>query len=87
MDALKQHTLTLNKSETVSFVHEISILRYRIDYRKTSLDPDRLQLLLKLPVPHEPKTWNEPLFFACYAKWIANVTAKIHHFSNSKSFR
>ena len=70
--------MTLNESKTVRSTRELSILGYCVGRGVIKPDPERLRVLLDLPVPHTPKSLQRALgLFAYYAKWVTNYSDSV----------
>ena len=54
-EAASEANFTLNEEKCVFFVEEIDLLRYKISYNSLKSDPNRLEPLLSLPAPTNPK--------------------------------
>ena len=65
----------------------LNLLGYRIGGGKLSPDPERLQPLLELPVPHDLKSLCRVyVMFLYYAKWISHFSDKIRPLNKVQSF-
>ena len=54
-EAASKANFTLNEEKCVFFIEEIDLLRYKISYNSLNSDPNRLEPLLSLPAPTNPK--------------------------------
>ena len=85
--ALKKYGLTLNEPKTVLSVSNINILGYNVSHQLIKPDPERLQALIDLPPPSNPKSLQRAVgLFAYYSKWIHRFSDKILPLSDSKVF-
>ena len=67
----QQYGITLNEDKTVSSVGTINTLGYLISEGVIKPDPDRMQPLLDLPVPHDPPSLKRVLgLFSYYSQWV-----------------
>ena len=63
------------------------MLGYRITYQTINSDPDRVQPLLKTPVPKTSKDLQLLVgLFAFYARWVPNYSGRIRPLIQSSSF-
>ena len=86
-EAAEKYNLTLNESKTVSSVPEINILGHRVSHNLIKPDLDRLQALIDLPPPQNPKSLQRTIgLFAYYSKWIYKFSDKIKPLSDCKIF-
>ena len=84
--AAKWH-LTINEQKTQLSKNEIALLGYRVTYQTTKPDPDRVQPLLKMPVPKTSKDLQRLIgLFAYYARRIPNYSDHIRPLIQSSSF-
>lgn len=87
MTAASKYNLQFNDKKTIANVQSIKLLGYLVSYGSIQPDPDRIQPLLDLPVPHDEKTLASALgLFAHYSCWIQNFSAKIRPLSKSSGF-
>ena len=67
----QQYGITLNEDKTVSSVYTINTLGYLISEGTIKPDPDRMQPLHDLPVPHDPPSLKRALgLFSYYSQWV-----------------
>ena len=74
--------------KNVSFLFKsIDQLGYRISNGIIKPDPERMRVLIELPVPHNCKSL-EPVvgMFAYYAKWIKQFSDKIKPLKSAQTF-
>lgn len=87
MKAATKYKLTLNKDKCNFNKTCISLLGYTITNNVIEPDKDRLEPLLKLPLPTNASELKRALgLFAHYAKWVKNFSAKIQPLVNNSSF-
>ena len=78
LDMIKSHRLTLNENKTISSVETINILGFLISKGTLRPDPERMQPLRDLPVPHDPASLKRALgLFSYYSQWISKFSDKI----------
>ena len=71
MSVIEKQGLTLNHDKTISSVDTINILGYQISHGTIRPDPERMQPLRDLPVPHDPDSLKRAMgLFSYYAKWV-----------------
>ena len=86
-EATAKWNLTINDQKTQLSKNEIGLLGYRVAYHTIKPDPDRVQLLLDMPVPKTKKELQRIIgLFAYYARWIPNYSDKIRPLIQSSSF-
>ena len=84
--AAKWH-LNINEQKTQLSKNGIALLGYRVTYQTIKPDPDRVQPLLKMPVPKASKDLQRLIgLFAYYARWIPNYSDHIRPLIQSSSF-
>ena len=77
-EAAKKHNLKLNEEKCKFRLSKIQLLGYSISDGQLSPDPDRLQPLLEMPLPRDPKSLQRMVgFFAYYSRWISMYSEKI----------
>ena len=77
MAAADREKLTFNKEKSKLRRKVIQLLGYEISSGKVKPDPSRLQPLLDMPPPANPKELKRICgMFAYYARWIQNFSAK-----------
>ena len=77
MAAADREKLTFNKEKSKLRREVIQLLGYEISSGKVKPDPSRLQPLLDMPPPANPKELKRICgMFAYYARWIQNFSAK-----------
>ena len=87
LEAAAKYNLKFNESKTVSGVTSIKLLGYLVSHNSIKPDPDRIQPLLDLPVPHNDKALKSVLgLFSHYSRWVKNFSEKIHPLSHAISF-
>ena len=71
LSTIKKLGLTLNHDKTISSVETINILGYQISHGTIRPDPERMQPLRDLPVPHDADSLKRAMgLFSYYAKWV-----------------
>ena len=76
-EAACQENLTLSEEKCVYSAEVINLLRYRISHNSIKPDHQRLEPLLKLPHPNNPKELKRIIgMFSYYAKWIKCFSEK-----------
>jgi hypothetical protein len=87
LDMIKSHGLTLNEDKTISSVETINILGFLISKGTIRPDPERMQPLRDLPVPHDPASLKRALgLFSYYSQWISKFSDKIGSLTNDPTF-
>ena len=87
MTAAKKYNLTLNLKKCKFAQDTISILGYQIRNKTIRPDPERLQPLLDMPLPHDATSLKRTLgLFSYYSKWIPKFSEKIRSLVSCKSF-
>ena len=87
LQMIKDCNLTLNEDKTISSVSEIKMLGYCISHMKVKPDPDRMQPLLNLPIPEDPKSLKRALgLFSYYSQWIEKFSDKVKPLTRNPSF-
>ena len=85
--AAGKYNMTFNIEKTCHFKTSITLLGYQVEHGSIKPDPQRLQPLIDLPPPHDPKSLKRVIgLFAYYSKWIRNFSEKIRPLSQSKAF-
>ncbi|XP_054287982.1 uncharacterized protein LOC129003710 [Macrosteles quadrilineatus] len=83
----KKYNLTLNMEKCSFAQDKIHLLGYVITKNEIRPDPDRLQPLLKLPLPHDGQSLRRTMgMFAHYSDFIKSFSEKIQPLSSTKSF-
>jgi hypothetical protein len=78
MSVIEKLGLTLNHEKTISSVDTINILGYQISHGTIRPDPERMQPLRDLPVPHDPESLKRAMgLFSYYAKWVPKFSDTI----------
>ena len=73
--------------DTIIQKRKIALLGYRVTYQTIKPDADRVQPLLKMPVPKTSKQLQRLIgLFAYYARWIPNYSDHIRPLIQSSSF-
>lgn len=76
--AAQKYNLTLNKRKYNFSARSVTLLGYVISNKTIKLDPDRLQPLLSLPIPHDTTSLRRVLgMFSHYCKWIPRFSEKV----------
>ena len=79
--------MTFNEEKTKSFKQSITLLGYQVKQGNIQPDPTRLQPLIDMPAPNDPKSLKRIIgLFAYYSKWIRNFSEKIRPLSQCSSF-
>ena len=87
MTAVRKYNLTVNKEKSSYSKNSIKLLGYLIEQGTIRPDPSRLEPLLNLPVPNNPKNLQRVLgMFSHYSRWIPRFSEKVHILVNSKKF-
>ena len=86
-DMLKLQNLELNPDKSVIGVTEIQMLGYHISHGVLRPDPDRMEPLVKLPIPNDQKSLKRALgLFSYYSKWIPNFSDKVRYLTTDVTF-
>ena len=87
LEAANRKNITYNEEKSVFSTTCLSILGYRIEGGEIRSDPERLQPLHELPVPHDVKSMNRCLgLFSYYSKWIPAFSDRVKPLSGCKPF-
>lgn len=87
MKAAKRSNLTLNYDKCTFSALSINLLGYHICKGEIKPDPERLQPLLELPLPHDMKSLRRVVgLFSYYSQWIVKFSDKIAPLAHSTSF-
>ncbi|KAG8334372.1 hypothetical protein J6590_108547 [Homalodisca vitripennis] len=87
MAVAKKYNLTLNLKKCKFAQDTISILGYQIKNRTIRPDPERLQPLLDMPLPHDAASLKRTLgLLSYYSKWIPRFSDKIRSLVSCKNF-
>ncbi|XP_026322465.1 uncharacterized protein LOC113232055 [Hyposmocoma kahamanoa] len=87
MSAAKKYKLTLYEQKCNFSKNSISLLGYAVKNNVIEPDKDRLDPLIKLPLPRNTAELKRALgLFAHYAKWVHNFSAKIQPLINNSQF-
>ena len=74
------NNLVLNPEKSIISVSEIRMLGYSFSEGVLKPDPERMEALLKMPVPHDKPSLKRSLgLFSYYSKWIAHFSDKISY--------
>ena len=85
--AAKAKNICYNDSKSVFSTRKLAILGYVIEEGIIRPDPERLNPLRNLPVPHDSKSLSRCLgLFSYYSKWIPEFSNRIKPLTSSKSF-
>ena len=86
-DAAKVDNWTYNNEKCQFSVQSIDQLGYRISKGIIKPDPERMRVLIELPVPHNCKSLERVVgMFAYYAKWIKQFSDKIKPLKSAQTF-
>ena len=78
---------TLNGDTTIASVNSINILGFSISNGTIKPDPERMQPLLDLPVPHNPQSLKRALgLFSIYSQWVPRFSDRILSLTCNPSF-
>ena len=78
MEVVKKHRFTLNEEKTIRSVSSINILGYLVSHNTIKPDPERMEPLLKLPLPSDPAALKRALgLFSYYSRWIDKFSDRI----------
>ena len=83
-EAAQDCYLTLNDEKSVFSTRSLNLLGYRIGERKLSPIPERLQLLLELPVPHDLKSLRR--VNGVFSYYASHLSDKIRPLNKVQSF-
>lgn len=87
IEVITKHNLTLNHDKTIASVTEINMLGYSISHLNVKPDPERMEPLLKLPVPADHKTLKRTLgLFSYYSQWISKFSDKVKPLTGDVTF-
>lgn len=87
LQAVAKHGLTLNDDKTISSTNSITFLGHVISGGKITPDPERLEPLRRLPVPHDTQSLRRCLgLFSYYSQWIPRFSDKINQFNKVSNF-
>ena len=87
MEVAKKLNLTPNFDKSTFSVTSVKILGYYITQGEIKPDPERLQPLKDLPLPHDTKSLKRVIgLFSYYLQWIANFSDKIGPLAHAKTF-
>ena len=87
MDVAKKYNLTLNYDKCDFNLHSINLLGYSIKEGEIRPDPERLEPLLKLPLPQNKVTLRRTMgMLAHYSRWIPGFSEKIRPLSHANGF-
>lgn len=85
--AAKTKNICYNDSKSVFSTRKLAILGYVIEEGVIRPDPERLEPLRNLPVPHDSKSLSRCLgLFSYYSQWIPEFSNRIKPLTSSKSF-
>ena len=87
LKATTKYGLTLNESKTVSSVKSLKLLGYCVSKNCIRPDPDRMQPLLDLPLPHDPASLQRALgFFSYYSRWVEKFSDRVRPLIDNPTF-
>lgn len=85
--AARKYNLTFNEDKSIISKHAVSMLGYQIENHTIKPDPERLEPLLKMPVPTSKSMMQRALgLFAYYSNWIPKYSDKIRPLTQSATF-
>jgi hypothetical protein len=77
-ELVEEYGLTLNPDKSIVSVKQINMLGFLISEGVVKPDPDRMQPLLDLPVPHNTASLKRCLgLFSYYSQWVKKFSDKI----------
>ena len=87
MEAVQSYNLTLNHDKSIISVREINLLGFLISKGEIKPDPDRMQPLNDLPVPHDRPSLKRALgLFSYYSQWVPKYSDKIQPLTGDPVF-
>ena len=87
MKTAKRYNLTLNVDKCILSASSINLLGYHICKGEIKPDPERLKLLMELPLPHDIKSLRRVVgLFSYYSQWIIKFSDKIAPLAHCTSF-
>ena len=87
MEAVQSYNLTLNQDKSIISVREINLLGFLISKGEIKPDPDRMQPLNDLPVPHDRPSLKRALgLFSYYSQWVPKYSDKIQPLTGDPVF-
>ena len=87
LEVVEKYNLTLNHDKTISSVTEINMIGYLISKGEIKPDPERMEPLLKLPLPHDGASLKRALgLFSYYSQWIPKYSDMIQPLINKPTF-
>ena len=87
LDIVEKYSLTLNKEKTAGPTTSINILGYLVSKGQMRPDPDRMEPLLKLPLPKDPASLQRALgLFSYYSRWVEKYSDMVQPLIKEPSF-
>ena len=87
LDVAAKHNFTFNKNKCVYSSECICLLGYQIENGSLRPDPERVQSLLKMPVPTTKKELRRSIgLFAYYARWLPRYSDRIKPLVDTVTF-
>ena len=87
LEVVEKYNLTLNHDKTISSVSEIRMIGYLISKGEIKPDPDRMEPLLIVPLPHDAASLKRALgLFSYYSPWIPKYSDMIQPLINKPMF-
>jgi len=85
--AVKKFNLTFNEEKCQYYSRSVKLLGYIIENKTIKPDPDRLEPLMKLPIPKDTSSLQRALgMFAHYCRWIPSFSRKIQPLLAKENF-
>jgi hypothetical protein len=86
-EIINLYNFTLNKEKSIISVLQINMLGFMISEGVVKPDPDRMQPLVDLPIPHNPASLKRSLgLFSYYSQWVSKFSDRISILTGNPTF-